>query len=73
MGRLQRPQRRSWPKLEQGRLDNVEYQLVTKDGNALDVLMSGRVEHGPGRELHILGGIMHITARRKAEEALCST
>jgi PAS domain S-box-containing protein len=62
----------AWPKLvAKGRLDNVEYQLVTRDGKVLDVLLSGRVERdSEGGILRILGGVIDVTARRKAEEAL---
>jgi PAS domain S-box-containing protein len=62
----------AWPKLlDKGRLDDVEYRLVTKEGKVLDVLLSGRVERdGKGGVLRILGGVIDVTARRKAEEDL---
>jgi PAS domain S-box-containing protein len=61
-----------WPRLlAEGRLDQVEYRLVTKQGATLDVLMSGRVERGgDGQVLRVLGGVVDITARRQAEEEL---
>jgi signal transduction histidine kinase/ActR/RegA family two-component response regulator len=54
-----------------GRLDNVEYRIVTRDGDPLDVLLSARIEHDDdtGRVLST-GGIVDVTARRRAEEAL---
>ncbi|MBM1169648.1 MHYT domain-containing protein [Microvirga arabica] len=67
-------QRRSelWPKLlRDGVFKDAEYRLITKSGAVLDVLFSGRVERdGDGRFLHVLGGVVDVTARKKAEEAL---
>jgi PAS domain S-box-containing protein len=61
-----------WPTLlREGALKEAEYRLVTKSGAVLDVLMSGRVERDPeGRFLHVLGGVVDVTARKRVEEAL---
>ncbi|MCB5177680.1 MULTISPECIES: MHYT domain-containing protein [Microvirga] len=61
-----------WPALlATGELKDVEYRLVTKDGRILDVLLSSRVERdSEGRFNYVLGGIVDVTARRRAEEAL---
>ncbi|WP_262032314.1 MHYT domain-containing protein [Microvirga sp. Mcv34] len=61
-----------WPTLlREGALKDVEYRLVTKSGAVLDVLMSGRVERDPeGQFQYILGGVLDVTARKRAEEAL---
>ena len=53
-----------------GRLDNVEYRLVTRGGDPLDVLLSARIEHDSTGRLLSTGGIIDVTARRRAEEAL---
>jgi PAS domain S-box-containing protein len=68
-------QRRSqvvWPTLlRDGAANDVEFRLFTKSGAVLDVLMSGRVVHSPdGQFLYVLGGVVDVTARKKAEEAL---
>jgi PAS domain S-box-containing protein len=61
-----------WPKfLAEGMIKDVEYQAVTKDGQVLDVLVSGSVvRDAEGRFLHTLGGVVDVTARKHAEEAL---
>ncbi|WP_046869536.1 MHYT domain-containing protein [Microvirga massiliensis] len=61
-----------WPALrEKGELRDAEYRLINKSGDVLDVLISGRVERdAEGRFSHIVGGIVDVTARKKAEEAL---
>lgn len=61
-----------WPRLlREGSLKDVEYRLVTKSGAVLDVLMSGRVDRDPdGPSRHVLGGVLDVTARKRAEEAL---
>jgi signal transduction histidine kinase/ActR/RegA family two-component response regulator len=57
--------------MRHGEMKDVEYQLVTKRGEVLEVLMSGRVERDPdGRFIHVLGGVIEVTARKRAEEAL---
>ena len=61
-----------WPDfLKRGEAKDVEYRLITKSGQTVDVLMSGRVERdAQGRFSYVLGGVIDITARKKAEEAL---
>ncbi|GEO17683.1 bifunctional diguanylate cyclase/phosphodiesterase [Microvirga aerophila] len=50
---------------------DIEYRLVTKEGRILDVLMSGRVEQNArGRFSHVFGGVIDVTARKQAAEAL---
>jgi PAS domain S-box-containing protein len=69
---IERRSQTLWPTLlRNDAMKDVEYQLVTKGGAVLDVLMSGRVERDPdGRFRHVLGGVLDVTARKKAEEAL---
>ncbi|WP_457093999.1 PAS domain S-box protein [Microvirga sp. P5_D2] len=69
---IERRSQTVWPTLlRDGAVKDAEYRLVTKDGAILDVLMSSRVERDPdGSFRHILGGVMDVTARNKAEEAL---
>lgn len=61
-----------WPKLlREGAFKDAEYRLITKSGAVLNVLFSGRVERdADGRFLHALGGVVDVTARKQAEEAL---
>jgi diguanylate cyclase (GGDEF)-like protein/PAS domain S-box-containing protein len=61
-----------WPNLfKTGEARDVEYRLVTKDGRILDVLMSGRVERNvDGKFNHVFGGVIDVTARKRATEAL---
>jgi len=61
-----------WPRLlETGELKDAEYRLVRKDGEILDVLVSGKIERdASGRVVRGLGGIVDVTARKRAEGAL---
>jgi PAS domain S-box-containing protein len=61
-----------WPTLmRDGVFKDAEYRLIAKSGAILDVLMSGQVERdADGQFLSILGGIVDVTARKRAEEAL---
>lgn len=57
--------------LEVGELREREYRLVTRDGEFIDVLATARVERDEGGGfLRVVGGLVDVTARRKAEEAL---
>jgi len=57
-----------WPLLLQGQaMDDVEYRFHTKDGVPIDVLMSSRLECD-GETLSISGGLIDVTARKRAEE-----
>jgi PAS domain S-box-containing protein len=52
-------------------LTEAEYAFVTSDGRILSVLLSARVERdAEGRFLRSLGGMVDVTARRRAEEEL---
>jgi len=64
--------RSDWPLLlQQGRLGDTEYRVITKAGAVLDVVASARVEREePGSPPRILGGLTNVTARKQAEEAL---
>lgn len=61
-----------WPTLlERGELLGVEYQLLTKSGAAIDVLSSSRIERdAQSRFVAAIGGMVDVTARKRAEEAL---
>ncbi|MFC0386389.1 MHYT domain-containing protein [Muricoccus vinaceus] len=61
-----------WPRLfHNGELRDVEYQVVSKAGEFLDVVASARVEwHEQGTPARVLGGLTNITERKRAEEAL---
>lgn len=61
-----------WPNLlKANQAKDIEYRLVTKDGRILDVLMSGRVQRDAGGKFsHVFGGVIDVTARKQATEAL---
>jgi PAS domain S-box-containing protein len=61
-----------WPQLLQdGEMRHVEYRMVTKGGEFLDVMASVRVERAEsGAPMRVLGGLADITERKRAEEAL---
>lgn len=61
-----------WPRLlETGALKDVEYQLLTKHDDILDVLLTSTVERDrDGSFVRALGGLIDITARKRAEGAL---
>ncbi|KPF68324.1 chemotaxis protein CheY [Bosea sp. AAP35] len=61
-----------WPKLvTDGLLQDAEHRLATSAGVILDVLVSERVElDEQGDFRRVLGGLVDVTARRQAEEAL---
>jgi PAS domain S-box-containing protein len=63
---------KDWPALLAGQdLRELEYQISTKDGRVLDVLLSASAERDAGgRFMRSLGGLTDVTARRRAEEAL---
>ena len=55
----------------EGRVDDVPYQMVAKDGQVLDVLLSGILERdADGKPIRSLAVIEEITARMQAERAL---
>jgi PAS domain S-box-containing protein len=60
-----------WATLRQGGgLKDVEYRLVKKSGEVIDVLLSARVIEADGRLVRTLAGLVDVTARNRAEEAL---
>jgi len=54
-----------------GRCDDVPYQMVAKDGEVVDVLLSAILERGaPGQPARSLAVTKDVTLRRRAERAL---
>jgi PAS domain S-box-containing protein len=53
-----------------GELPQAEYQFVRKSGETLDALLSAREELSGGKPVRTLGGLIDITSRKRAEEAL---
>jgi PAS domain S-box-containing protein len=53
-----------------GELPEAEYQFVRKSGEILDALLSAREELADGQPVRTLGGLIDITSRKRAEEAL---
>jgi PAS domain S-box-containing protein len=68
---VSRYQQATWPRLQRGgEIRDAEYQLVRKSGEILDVILSARTELSSDNSLLTLGGVIDVTARRRAEEAL---
>jgi PAS domain S-box-containing protein len=60
-----------WPRLQLGGdIQEVECRFVRKSGEVLDVLLNAHEERADGKPVRTLGGIVDITARKRAEEAL---
>ncbi|MEN3384276.1 MAG: hypothetical protein V7608_4320 [Hyphomicrobiales bacterium] len=60
-----------WPSLRRGEeVREAELQFVRKSGEVLDVLLSAHEELSNGKPVRTLGGLIDITARKRAEEAL---
>lgn len=54
-----------------GRCDEVEYEMVTRSGEVIEVLLSAVLEFdASGRPLHTTAAIQDVTGRRQAERAL---
>jgi len=53
-----------------GEIPQAEYQFVRKSGETLDALLSAREELSGGAPVRTLGGLIDITSRKRAEEAL---
>jgi len=53
-----------------GELPQAEYEFVRKSGETLDALLSAREELSGGEPVRTLGGLIDITSRKQAEEAL---
>jgi PAS domain S-box-containing protein len=67
----QRYQQMNWPSSQAGgEIRQVEFQFIRKTGEVLDVLLSARLELKDGKPLRTLAGLVDITARKRAEEAL---
>jgi PAS domain S-box-containing protein len=67
----QRYEKTVWPSLQLGHdIQEVECRFVRKSGEVLDVLLNAHEEHADGKPVRVLGGIVDITARKRAEEAL---
>jgi len=66
-----RYERAVWPRLQLGDdVKEVECRFVRKSGEVLDVLLNAHEERADGKPVRMLGGIVDITARKRAEEAL---
>jgi PAS domain S-box-containing protein len=60
-----------WPRLQLGEdIQEAECRFVRKSGEVLDVLLNAHEERADGKPARMLGGIVDITARKRAEEAL---
>jgi PAS domain S-box-containing protein len=61
-----------WPRLlEHGEFSDADQHFLTSSGKVLDVHLSERVEQDDdGHFRRVLGGLVDVTARRHAEEAL---
>ena len=60
-----------WPGLQLGDdIQEVECGFVRKSGGVLDVLLSARQERAHDKPVRILGGVVDITARKRAESRL---
>jgi PAS domain S-box-containing protein len=61
----------AWPQLLLGEeIREAEYQFVKRSGETIDALMSVRQEIVNGKLKRALGGLVDITARKRAEKAL---
>jgi PAS domain S-box-containing protein len=57
--------------LADGHLNEIPYRMVTKSGDTRDVLLSATVErNAAGEVVSILGGLMDVTDKKRAEDAL---
>ncbi|HWL83763.1 MAG TPA: MHYT domain-containing protein [Roseomonas sp.] len=61
-----------WPRLlQQGELRDVEYRVVTKSGEFLDIMASARIEQEEQEDApRVLGGLTNVTDRKRVEAAL---
>jgi len=60
-----------WPRLQVGDdVQEVECRFVRKSGEVLDVLLNAHQERAADKPVRMLGGIVDITARKRAESRL---
>jgi PAS domain S-box-containing protein len=60
-----------WPRLQRGEdVREAECRFVRQSGEVLDVLLNAHQERADGRSVRMLGGLVDVTARKRAEEAL---
>jgi PAS domain S-box-containing protein len=60
-----------WPRLQLGEdVQEAECRFVRRSGEILDVLLNAHQERADGKPVRMLGGIVDITARKRALEAL---
>jgi PAS domain S-box-containing protein len=60
-----------WPRLQLGEdVQEVECRFVRKSGEILDVLLNAHQERADDKPVRMLGGIVDITARKRAESRL---
>ncbi len=58
----------------EGRISQLPFQMVTKDGRIIEILLSAVGEFdAAGRFVRSLGAIEDVTERRRAEQALCAS
>jgi PAS domain S-box-containing protein len=61
----------AWPSLhETGEIREAEFQFVRKSGEVLDVLLSAHLDVTQKQSPRTLGGLIDVTARKRAEEAM---
>ncbi|HEY2527870.1 MAG TPA: MHYT domain-containing protein [Xanthobacteraceae bacterium] len=59
------------PRLQLGdEIQEIECRFVRKSGEVVDVLLNAHQERANGKSVRMLGGIIDVTARKRAEEAL---
>ena len=57
----------------EGRVDDVEYQVTTREGRVLDVLLSACIDSGTDGQAVSLSVMQDVTAQRQAERSLGAT